>query len=353
MPHIPTYDVDAAKRLMLTPKNLQELGITTELVLSLLESEKLKITFLHDGRLTTVSPDGLSINESTFGNYPGASASQLGWISYMNIGAPLIEERANITQPPADLLSSRSYENREATATRSFQDSVEFSISNTISWSLEGTAELTLADSITSEQSSMFEKSLTKLLETHIGFIGIAHNHKDDVGSEAQSTIESGVADSATVTGNDIATGSGTQSVQLMIGVTGGLSGSITTGHKSNSTVSGQLAPSSRVKTMATQRRQVKQYIYELPVTFGGYVALHYPQPVPIQNHPPQNERPAYNDIIAQQITLLELVPRGRKFRPKGIVETVSTLGVDHIIFDGEALPNQNQPFNKDSPRTK
>ncbi|WP_239161223.1 hypothetical protein [Chromobacterium violaceum] len=96
---VPTYGIDNGIRHLLTPQNLVELGLDWPTLQAFLAAPGLQI----NGQ----SPDGISINEPIFGNYSGPSAAALGWMAYMNVGEPLIEERANITQPPADVLSTR------------------------------------------------------------------------------------------------------------------------------------------------------------------------------------------------------------------------------------------------------
>ncbi|MCG1020023.1 hypothetical protein, partial [Mycetohabitans sp. B4] len=95
----PTYGIDNGVRHLITTQNLAELGLDWPTLQTFLASPSLKIN--------DQSPDGISINESTFGNYSGPTASQLGWLLYMNVGQPEIEQRANIIQPPADVLSIR------------------------------------------------------------------------------------------------------------------------------------------------------------------------------------------------------------------------------------------------------
>lgn len=135
-----------------------------------------------------------------------------------------------------------------------------------------------------------------------------------------------------------------------MLGITGSVSGSLTTSWTSHSSVSGDIPAGNRVETMVTQRRQVKQYTYELPITFAGYVALHYPDPIPVLESPPQDRDPANapTNVIARNIQYLGLVRSGEYFRPKGIAETVSALDVEHTIFAPERIaPAPNEQLSK------
>ena len=381
MPKIPTSDIDAVKRRMLTPTNLVELSITPNAVQSILQSDALKVRIRRDGNWVYISPDGLSINETNFGNYTGPTAAALGWIAYFHIGAPLVEERADIIQPPVDVLSSRLYENRSSRTVRSFTDTVQFSISNTLTWSLEGTAQLTLEGSVTGELAAQLQVSMTQSNAEMISYTitdkaadtasatasntAIIHAHKDNIGFENQtkteatnsSTVEETeattfsetITNTETETGTGTATGSAMALASLLLGITGSVSGSVETSWTSTSTVSGDIPEASSVQTMASQRRQVKQYTYELPVTFGGFVALHYPEPVPVQQTPPQSATPANADVIAQDISKLGLAPAD-SYRPKGVAELVSTLDVEHIVFDEEEIPNTNQAFSYPRP---
>ncbi|TXR46973.1 hypothetical protein [Phyllobacterium endophyticum] len=346
MPAISTFSVDNSKRRLLTPQNLAELGITTELVRSILDNKQNGLGRQSAGG-ATIYPDGLSINETNFGTYTAATAAEQGWMAYLEIGAPLIEERADIIQPQADVLSTRAYENRAGRANR-FEDRIDFSIENTISWSLSGTGEFTVEGHIGAELMAQLEQSL----EQSQSQTNIVHNHKDDQGSETQA--ETASATTNTATGS--ATGTSDLTTSLMLGITGSISGTVTTSWTSSSTVSGELQERTRVKTMAVQRRQIKQYTYEFPITFGGLVALHYAEPVtPFGGD--DNPRPAPADgrvnVVPTAITRLGLLDTDKKYRPKGVAETVSTLDVDHIIFEAEALPlAENQLFNVVRPHT-
>ncbi len=340
MAQTPAVDIDALKRRMITPVNLNELGIDQAAVDVALRSDELEIN--------GVRPDGVSINETTFGNFSGPTAADLGWISYFTVGAPLVEERANIIAPTADTLSARSYVNRAATP-QSYDDTVEFLISNTFNWSLNADARFTINGSITGEESYQEQQSIQTSLEKMVSQSVTLQSTPENVGWIAESRAQASVTDTETDTTTGTVTGSGTMSAELQLALSGSLSGTLTTSWTSRSSVSGEIPANGRIETMATQRRQIVQHTYELPVNFGGFVALHYPEPVYVQNAPPQSATPDKASVIAQKIPALGLIDRNLQYRPKGLAETISRLNVEHTIFGAESLANKNQGY--DQPR--
>ncbi|SUX35482.1 hypothetical protein [Chromobacterium violaceum] len=338
----PTYGIDNGVRHLLTPQNLAELGLDWPTLQAFLASPSLQI----NGQ----SPDGISINESIFGNYSGPSAAVLGWMAYMNVGEPLIEERANVIQPPADTLSTRVYANRSGDP-RSFNESVQFTVSNTINWSLEGTAQLTFGGKASAAMTVQLQQSLASSLAQMTANTHIQHNHRDNVGTEDQSLTATTTTNTVTETGTGSATGTGEEFAQLMLGITGAVGGSLTTSWTSNSSVSGSVAAASRVETMVTQRRQIRQYIYQLPIDVAGYVALHYPLPVPVGDSPPQAPSTAKVNVIARNISSLSnLLPAGQSYRSTGMAETVSALAVEHTVFASEPISAANNALSIDRP---
>jgi hypothetical protein len=320
------YNLETTLRQPLTKQNLEELGIDK----SILDHPSLVYT---DAKGAKQKPIGFSINEAVFGVFPGTAAER-GWITYMTLGEPLIEERSNIKQPDPDTLSSRVYVNR-GSSTRQFEDTVEFTVSNTISWSIEGTLQLTFGAQTTA--------SLQKMIEAQHN----THQMTKDRGpQEAGQDNEAGTDE--TYTDQGTATGEAQLSAQLMLGITASVSGSLTTSWTSTSTISGDIAANSRVRTIATQRRAVKQYSYEIPVTFAGFFAVNYDVPAPIQATPPQDYTPPNNtaNVVARNINVIDLV-KGGYFRRKGTVETVSALAVEHTAFETEAITYVDQPNYK------
>lgn len=341
-----TYGIDTGKRHLLTAQNLVELGITWESLKPLLNTDTFKRQ-RPDGK--DQFPEGISINEMIFGNYVGQTAASLGWMAYMNIGVPLIEERANIIQPAADVLSTRAYVN-QAGQVRKFDESVEFVVSNTINWSLQGTGQLTFGGSASGQLQVQLEKSLACSLEETGSQTQIAHNHKDNIGSESQTLASSTATNTETGTATGSATGTGELSAELMLGITGSISGTLTTSWTSKSSVSGEIPATYRVETMATQRRQVRQFIYELPITLTGYVALYYTDPVSVVESPPQDRSATPVNVIAREIRDLKLIKSDPPYRSKGVAETVSTLAVEHIIFESESIYGSSENLSRKRP---
>jgi hypothetical protein len=320
------YNLETTRRHPLTRHNLEELGINE----SILDHPRLVYT---DAKGVRHKPIGVSINEAVFGDVPGTAVDR-GWITYMNLGEPMIEERGNIIQPPPDTLSSRVYVNRSSTPCR-FEDTVEFTVANTINWSIEGSLQLTFGARAAAEIQKMIETRYNLHQQSTM------HSHPNDTGSEEQQGKDE------TYTSQGTATGTAELSAQLMLGITASVSGSLTTSWTSQSTISGDIGPSSRVATIATQRRAVKQYSYQIPVTFAGFFAVHYPVPAPIQCVPPQEwgSPPYTTNVVARNIASdITLVQNGT-FRQKGRVEVVSTLAVEHTVFEKEALAYNEQPL--------
>jgi hypothetical protein len=339
MSGIPILDIDAIKRRMITPQNLTELGITPDSVEKTLQT-------VDQLMINGVRPDGISINETNFGTFSGPTAAERGWIAYYNVGAPLVEERSSIVAPVADMLSARAYENRSGTPQR-FEDTVEFTISNTFHWSLAATAQFTISGSVLGEESYQYQEALQSSLAKMLSQTVTLHNHKDNIGTQTDSQAQATVTDTTTETTTSAVRGQGTLSAELMLALTGSISGDLTTSWTSRSSVSGEVPSNGRIETMVTQRRQVVQHIYELPINFGGFVALHYPEEVYVQNTPPQAAQPPKSQVIAQKMLSMGLVDRDLQYRPKGIAETISRLNVDHTIFGGESAPNKNQGYEQ------
>jgi hypothetical protein len=155
-----------------------------------------------------------------------------------------------------------------------------------------------------------------------------------------------------TSTSQGTASGTAELSAELLLGITASVSGSLTTSWASHSTISGKVAANTRVATRATQRRVARQYWYQIPVTFAGHFAAHYPVPVRIQN---TNVQPStgngYTNVIALDITSEKrLLQSGKLFRNmilQGTADDVSTLAVEHTVFEKETLSNDEQPLHK------
>ena len=248
----------------------------------------------------------------------------------MNLGEPVIEERSNIEQPAPEMLSSRVYVNRDRNCKRTFQDGVDFTVSNQISWSIQGSLQLTFGARTSAQlQTYLQKKTSTK------------YNQRQ---SYKQSSTD--VTTEVALTTQGTATGTAELFAQLMLGITASVSGSLTTSWASKSTISGDIPPSSRVETIATQRRAVKQYSYEIPVTFAGLFAVYYGVPAGVLSPPQLSDYPGLEKVVARNIDDIELVKDG-KFRQKGTAESVSVLAVEHTVFDTESITYDDRELYK------
>ncbi|MFD4373354.1 hypothetical protein [Streptomyces sp. NPDC058486] len=392
------YNLERAKRRPLTKKNLRELDIEQSWK-SVLDHPNLVWV---DERGVAHRPVGFSVNKSSFGTFDAEPAHKLGWLAYMNLGEPLIEERGDVIQPPPDMFSSRSYVNRSSSETMEFTDSVQFTVSNAITWSLQGEAQLSFGGNVGAELQLQLQNELQLALGTELGAqlgaqvgaqvggqLGIQvqndlenkntvtvtnENSKDDVGVDVANATETGVKNSmansasgnasgtagasagtsiaTTVTGSTAftvqgtATGNAELNAQLVQGVTASVGGTLTTGWTSESQISGKVPPESRVATMATQRRTRKQFSYEIPVTFSGLFAVQYAVPVAVLSPPQATTHPGLSRLVARPIGDIDLAG-GNGFRMRGWAEVVSALEVDHTMFDGESLTGSRRALHK------
>ncbi|MFJ6821882.1 hypothetical protein ACIQRJ_15900 [Streptomyces niveus] len=366
------YNLDRAKRLPLTKKNLRELNIeqTWQSVL-----DHPNLVYVDDYGVRH-KPVGFSVNKSRFGSFPG-TATQRGWLAYMNLGEPLIEERRSIHQPPPDTFSSRTYVNRSQATPMTFTDSVQFTVSNEVTWTLQGEAQLTFGGSVGAELQLQLQNHLQLDLQAQFGtelqnqlqnemgnkVTNSVSNEqsKDDIGSDTINGTENGVTNSTTngvtnsagtsvttsgaFTTTGSATGSAELNAQLMLGIMGSVGGTLNTSWASNSQISGEVPPGSRVETIATQRRTRKQYSYEIPVTFSGLLAVQYDVPVAVLSPPQAGDYPGLDQLVARDIGDLDLAGGG--FRMKGLAEVVSALEVHHTMFDGESLTDSQRAPHK------
>nr|WP_199162072.1 hypothetical protein [Elizabethkingia sp. ASV34] len=388
MAQITTYTVDAAKRRILTVNNMEELGLTDEFFQNLLK-EKLpqlmkyktdeKGNYLLDSKNNYISlwPVGVSINDKKFGEFPDPNAAQRGWMSFFEIGAPLFEERSNIIQPTADVISTRAFENR-ALEPRQFSDTVQFTIANHIHWSFSSSGNASVEGRVAGELQGAISQSIeTSLKESLADIIANAdsnthtqthhdHNHKDEIGTQdvsadADKSEETTTTNTTSSTENEVsfkgtgtALGRGELAAIKGLSLTGSISGTVTTTWASSSNVSGDIAANARIETLVTQRRQVKQFTYEVPITFDGYIGLNYDEfvyPTQDGNAPLSNFGPA--KIVPDHISVLDLLDKNRNklYRPIGIAETVSTLDVNHTIFESKILHRDgNQKFGTARP---
>ncbi|MGW7005385.1 hypothetical protein ACWGCW_21920 [Streptomyces sp. NPDC054933] len=201
------------------------------------------------------------MNKVRYGGFPQEedTAYERGWRAYMNVGVPVIEERSDIEQPPPDLISKQTYINGTDPIKITVTDMVEFSISNTISWSLQGEVQLTFGAKSTASLQQQLQKSMALMQYQKVTLL----NSKDNQGVNTESQTEA----TSTTTAMSSATGTGELWSELMFGITASVSGSLTTEWKHQSSVSFEI--SSRADVMATTRRQVRAFDYQIPITFG------------------------------------------------------------------------------------
>ncbi|MCX5200620.1 hypothetical protein OG897_03955 [Streptomyces sp. NBC_00237] len=367
------YNLERAKRHPLTKRNLRELNIeqTWQSVL-----DHPSLVYVDDYGVRH-KPVGFSLNKSSFGAFPG-SAFKLGWLAYMNLGEPLIEERRNISQPPPDTFSSRTYVNRSQTSTMKFTDSVQFTVSNEVTWTLQGEAQLTFGGSVGAELQLQLQNHLQLDLQAQFGtelqnqlenamenkVTNSVSNEqsKDDIGSDTINGTENGTTNSMTngvtnsagtsvttsgaFTTTGSATGSAQLNAQLMLGIMASVGGTLTTSWTSNSQIEGEVPPGSRVETIVTQRRTRKQYSYEIPVTFSGLLAVKYDVPVAVLAPPQSRNYPGLEYVVARDLGDIDLAG-GNGFRMTGLAEVVSALEAHHTMFDGESLTGSERELHK------
>jgi hypothetical protein len=358
------YNLERAKRQPLTKKNLRELNIE-QAWQSILNHPGLVYV---DDYGVKHKPVGFSVNKSSFGTFPG-TAAQLGWLAYMNLGEPLIEERRDVAQPPPDTFSARTYVNRSESSEMDFTDSVQFTVSNEVNWSLQGSAQLTFGGSVGADVQLQLATQLQLSLQAQLGAQMQnelenqtsnkveTKNSKDSIGTDTSNGVDTGVKNSATTsvsstiantvgfTTQGTATGKAELNAQLMLGITASVSGGLTTSWSSNSQISGKVPPGSRVETIVTQRRARKQYSYEIPVTFSGLLAVNYDVPVKVLAPPQPRNYPGLDRLVARDISDIDLAGGG--FRMKGLAEVVSALDVNHTMFDGESLASDERDLYK------
>lgn len=357
------YSPVDAKRQPLTKKNLRELNI-----------EQTWQSILSHPNLIYVDPSGVkhkpvgfSVNKSSFGSFSG-TAFQLGWLAYMNLGEPLIEVRGDIGQPPPDTFSTRSYVNRSQSE-MNFTDSVDFTVSNGVTWSLHGDAKLTFGGSVGASLQLQLQNQLRLDLQSQLQAScqnGTANknsntvtnkNSKDSVGVDNANTTETSGSSSATnsssngmtssvgFTTSGSATGNASLNAQLALGLAATVGGSLNTSWASKSQISGKVPANSRVQTIVTQRRTRRQYTYEIPVTFSGLIAVQYAVPVAVLSPPQPGAYPGLDGTVARDIGDIDLAPGG--FRMKGLAEVVSALDVHHTLLDVESLTVSRQTLYK------
>ncbi|MFF9457714.1 hypothetical protein [Streptomyces flaveolus] len=354
------YNLGRTKRQPLTLKNLKELNIDWP---SLLNHPSLVYV---DNNGVRHKPIGFSVNKQRYGTFPASvTAFKLGWIAYMDLGAPLIEERCDIGPPPPDMCSSRTYVNGSQTSKMTFTDSVDFTVSNDIKWSLQADAKLTFGGSIGAQLQLQLQNQLRMDLQQQMQAQcqnEVANknantltnkNSKDSVGADNANTTENAVRNAATnsvsnamtesvgFTTTGSATGTAGLNASLALGIQGSVSGSLHTSWTSKSQISGEVPPGGRVETLVTQRRCHKHYSYEIPVTFSGFIAVHYAAPVAVLTPPQPGTYPGLAQTVARPISILDLATGG--FHLHGLAEVMSVLDVLHTMFDSQGLTDSDR----------
>lgn len=310
-----------------------------------------------------IAPVGFSINKVTYGIFPdGDSAHERGWRTYMNMGVPLIEERSDIQQPPPDVIYQNTFVNRTDPRDVRWTVAFEFTVSNTITWQLTGDMQLKFgARSIASLQ-----QQLQKSMEMKQSQKNTQLNSKDRQGSDSESLTEA----TSTTTATSSATGTGELWSELMLGISASVGGSFTTEFKGSFSLSGLV--DTRAVVRATQRRKVSKFDYELPITFGGVVALYYDEPVGFnsieniddeeddetrkraqtQDQSGKTKPEEYYQIFARAVDVLDLIEDGKKyFTQKGEAEIVSVLAGEAEVFELEKLHlSDSIEDNKETP---
>lgn len=341
------YLGDVFMRHPLTTRNQEELELEAKAA-GILARNQARDVFKRtpQGGGQQIRPIGFSLNKVRYGGFPEdqETAHQRGWRAFMNVGVPVVEERSDIEQPPPDMISKQTYINGTDPIKITVTDTVEFSISNTISWSLQGEVKLTFgAKSIASLQQQM-QKSMEMMQYQKTTLL----NSKDNQGINTESQTEA----KSNTTATSSVTGTGELWGELLLGITGSVSGSLTTAWRHQSSVS--LEVMSRADVVATTRRQVRQFDYEYPVTFGGWVALYYPVPVEVKETARQGAEPKYSRVLAWKLgeaaldpSRFDLADEGKRFMQKGAAEIVAVRAGEHRVFQPEVLDykNQKQPL--------
>ncbi|RKT05629.1 hypothetical protein BX286_3633 [Streptomyces sp. 3211.6] len=337
------YINDVFMRHPLTTKNQKELDIGARAA-GILERNLRRGVFKRNrqGEGQPLDPIGFSLNKERYGDFPAEepTAQDRGWRAFMNVGVPVIEEIGDVRQPPPDMVSRQTYVNGTDPIEITVTDTVEFTVSNTVSWSLQGEVKLTFgAKSIASLQQQMAKSMEMKQYQKTTLL-----NSKDNQGVNTESQTEA----TSNTTATSSVTGTGELWGELALGITGSVSGSLTTEWKHVSTVSFLIK--SRADVMATTRREIRQFAYEFPVTFGGWAALYYPEPVEVKETGKQGAEPRYSKVIAWKLgegdldsSRFDLADEGKRFLQKGIAETVAVRTGEHRVFQPEILDYQTQ----------
>jgi hypothetical protein len=293
-----------------------------------------------------ITPVGFSVNKVRYGAFPPTerTAHEREWFTYMNMGVPLVEERSDIQQPPPDVVYQNTFVNRTDPRPVRWTATVEFAVSTQLNWQLQGDVQLRFG----ARSISSLAQQKQKRMEMKKSLKGTYLNSKDRLGGDFESLMEATSATSATGT----ATGTGELWGELLLGITGSIGGSLAFESRNSLQLSGEVE--SRAVVRATQRRKVVKYDYELPITFGGYIAMYYDEPVELatifadntgarekaqaRHEGGQVETGKHSQIIAQEVDVLELTDGKEYVSQRGEAEIVATLAGDIEVFELESL---------------
>lgn len=312
-------------RQIITPTNVTELAITEEILKEPALSRR-------DQKGVSHQPIGLGINHSIIGEPQTGDAFSRGWVAYMNIGVPLVNESANIAPPIADTISYNSYVNLSSGVV-SFTDISEFNLENEINWNLSGEGRLTFEASATASAQAIdsLTESVTDTTKAS------PNNTGEDVASGKQDAASlSFQAESNFVSSLQLA----------LMGATGG---ALRTSARRSSTLSGEIPANSRIKVLTSQKRVKRFFNYSLPVTFSGTVALLFAEPVDIMIDEPNpyptdiDRTKRYQKLVPYDFSKLKW--KSKDFTLTGYAETFSSLEVEHTVYEREALTYDTAPL--------
>ncbi|MFF4406031.1 gluconolaconase [Streptomyces sp. NPDC001404] len=347
---------DVFMRHPLTTQNQSELNISTKAADILQRNQdRLKLPS-ETGELVT--PDGFSLGDLTYLTYPSGepTANARGWRPFFNLGVPLVEEQCPILKPPPEVVSKNTYINGTDPTPTNFRDSVTFQIQAAITWNLTGTVQLTFGARASASVQAQLQKSMALQQYQKV----TVKNSKDNIGVDNESQTQA----TSTTTATGSATGTGEVSAQLMLGITASVGGSLTVTSSRTSEISGTLP--SRADVIATVRRRICSYNYKIPVTFGGWIAVHYPRPVKVPPPPlptwpppptqpgPQPTPPDYSQVIAFPLAEIakgtnsfDMADANRKFMLLGTAETNVVTEGEHRIYQPETTntDGQKEPY--------
>jgi len=308
-------------RQVITPTNVKELEITEDILN--------KSEFTRTNRSgQKVMPIGISFNETIIGNKEMPSANTLGWIAYLDLGVPLIEEFANITPIPPDTLGQKLHANYSPRAVE-VTETINFTIENTITWNLTGESRLTFQGRVLAyAEGTAEEKEAYSVADK---------NSPNNTGVDITDTIEGTLTEKIHTEGEFY--------TQLQLAITGAIGGSLKISAQQTSSYKTTIMPATRSTVLTTQRRLKRQMKYTIPVTLFGIAALLYPEEVKVLQDPgypnpyPENGSKAeFSKVIPFNLQKLKWGRDSKQFCLQGFAESISSSDVQHIFFNHEML---------------